>query len=139
VRAKVEELRHEDGKLVAALAERTLASERRTRELGASAIESQEVSDADEAPAGRGFPNRHRGSWRSEQRLEAPYYVNVSVDTGRLALASVPAADPFFEPGHEFLVLARFDGLEPADDPRDEPVARLTLVSYQKPAGLVLY
>lgn len=139
LRAKVEELRHEDGKLVAALAERTLASERRARQVGASAVQSQEVTDTDEAPPGRGFANRHRSLWRSEQRVEAPYYVNVSVDTGRLALASVPAADPFLEPGQEFLVLARFDGLEPPDEPRDPPVARVTLISYERPAGLVLY
>jgi hypothetical protein len=139
VRAKVEELRHEGGTLIAALAERTLASERRSRQLGVSEIEAQDLTDTDQAPPVKGFANRHRGTWRSERRVEAPYYVNVSVDTGRLALASVPVADPFFEPGHEFLVLARFDGLEPPDDPRDAPVARLTLVSYQKPAGLVLY
>lgn len=143
VRAKVEELRREDGKLIAALAERTLESERRTRQLGAAEIEEQDASDAyASGPAGAatpGFANPARSHWRGEHRYEAPYYENVSVDTGRLALASVPTADPFLEPGREFLFLARFDGLEKPDDPRDAPVARLTLVSFEKPAGLVLY
>jgi hypothetical protein len=142
VRAKVEELRRENGKLVAALAERSLESERRTRQLGAAEIE-EEDSSLPAAPmrAGpvQGFANPVRTHWQASHRYEAPYYENVSVDTGRLALAAVPTDDPFLEPGREFLFLVRFDGLEKADDPRDAPVARVTLVSFQKPAGLVLY
>ena len=46
-------------------------------------------------------------------------------------------ADPFLEPGHDFVFLARFDGMRPAHD-EEKPVAVLTIVGYYKPNALLV-
>lgn len=70
-------------------------------------------------------------------------YDNVVVETGREALVRMPEANPFLEPGKEFIVLARFDGVRAtssnAEEDEPEVVPVLTLVSFHPPSPLVIY
>ena len=69
---------------------------------------------------------------------------NYSDETGREALGRMPQADPFFAPGKDFVVLARYDGLRATSsgEEEDEDAPKLpvlTIVSYYAPHPLVVY
>ena len=70
---------------------------------------------------------------------------NLSDETGREALGRMQTADPFFEPGKDFVVLARFDGLrvtssgEEEDDEDAPKLPVLTIISYYAPHPLIVY
>ncbi|HYO58412.1 hypothetical protein [Archangium sp.] len=69
---------------------------------------------------------------------------NVSDETGREALGRLRKADPFFAPGKDFVVLARFDGLRVTsggeEDDEDAPrLPVLTIVGYYAPHPLIVY
>jgi hypothetical protein len=71
-------------------------------------------------------------------------YDNISEETGREALGRLPQADPFLEPGKDFVVLARFDGIRitSGGDDEDEDAPKLpvlTIVGYYAPHPLVVY
>jgi hypothetical protein len=71
-------------------------------------------------------------------------YDNISEETGREALGRLPKADPFLEPGKDFVVLARFDGIRVTSggDDEDEDAPKLpvlTIVGYYAPHPLVVY
>jgi len=73
-----------------------------------------------------------------------PRYDNISDETGLEALGRLPGVDPFFAPGKDFVVLARFDGLRTTSggDEEDEDAPRLpvlSIVSYFPPHPLVVY
>jgi hypothetical protein len=56
----------------------------------------------------------------------------------------MPQADPFFAPGKDFVVLARFDGLRvtSSGEEEDEDAPKLpvlTIVSYYAPHPLLVY
>ncbi|MBS2028975.1 MAG: hypothetical protein JST54_13825 [Deltaproteobacteria bacterium] len=61
------------------------------------------------------------------------------VETGRQALGRMNAADPFFEPNKDFVVLARFDSLRDRADDDGGPLAVVTVLHYFRPAALPLY
>jgi hypothetical protein len=71
------------------------------------------------------------------QKLRTRYY-NERVETGRIALGKLAEADPFMEPGREFLFLGRFDGTRPPSDDQTAPVAVVTIASYYTPNALML-
>jgi len=87
----------------------------------------------------------HLSTRESEQSsASVSRYDNLSDETGREALGRLASADPFFAPGKDFVVLARFDGLRTTSSGEDEdedapklPV--LTIVSYHAPHPLVVY
>ncbi len=60
---------------------------------------------------------------------------NATVVTGRIALGRLPEIDPFLEPGHELIVLARFDGVKPDDS--GNKTAIVTMVAYFEPEKLM--
>ncbi|WP_395828543.1 hypothetical protein [Archangium violaceum] len=83
-------------------------------------------------------------SEREQNASTVRRFDNVSGETGLEALGRLPNADPFFAPGKDFVVLARFDGLrttsggsEDDDDAPKLPV--LTVVGYYEPHPLVVY
>jgi hypothetical protein len=69
---------------------------------------------------------------------------NVSGESGREALGRLAKVDPFFAPGRDFVVLARFDGLRTtsggSEDDEDAPqLPVLTIVNYYEPHPLIVY
>lgn len=83
----------------------------------------------------------------SESELSASTvrrFDNVTGETGREALGRLPKVDPFFAPGKDFVVLARFDGLRTTsggdeDDDEAPKLPVLTIVNYYEPHPLVVY
>jgi hypothetical protein len=83
-------------------------------------------------------------SEREQQSNTVLRYDNISDETGIEALGRLPGPDPFFAPGKEFIVLARFDGLRTTssgaeDDEEASKLPVLTIVSYHVPHPLVVY
>jgi hypothetical protein len=83
-------------------------------------------------------------SEREQSSTTVRNFDNVSDETGIEALGRLPKADPFFAPGKDFVVLARFDGLRAtsggAEDDEEAPrLPVLTIVSYHVPHPLVVY
>jgi hypothetical protein len=72
--------------------------------------------------------------WQKERRLTS----NVPVETGVQVLAKLAQADPFFEPGRQFVVLGRFDGVREEEGEELDAVTKLALVSvvaYYEPSA----
>jgi hypothetical protein len=145
-RAKVNERRSEGRTFTARLGETMLQSEVFEFPVGL-ARRSTSTTTIGGNVRGRPFPGEVSGSvtlsrdatsYSSGRRFE-----NVVVETGREALVRLPEVDPFLEPGKEFIVLARFDGVRTTassasdDDPEVVPV--LTLITYHPPGPLVVY
>jgi len=83
-------------------------------------------------------------SQREQSSSTARRFDNISEETGREALGRLPKADPFLEPGKDFVVLARFDGIRVTsggeDEDEDAPkLPVLTIVGYYAPHPLVVY
>ena len=64
-------------------------------------------------------------------------FENEKQSTGRSALGRLAKADPFLEPGKEFVFLGRFDGLRQGPE-GEEPTPLITVVSYFAPSPLVI-
>ena len=80
----------------------------------------------------------------SRDSVTIPAYDNISNETGREALGRLAGQDPFLEPGRDFIILARFDGMRTtsgASDEEDEgpSIPVLSIVSYYTPHPLVVY
>lgn len=63
-------------------------------------------------------------------------YSNLVRETGRVALGRMPSADPFLQPGNEFVVLGRFDGTRQEENVG--AVAVVSIVAYFRPAALMV-
>lgn len=66
---------------------------------------------------------------------------NELAETGLEAVAKMSEVDPFFEPGRQFVVLARLDGVrsEPGEDPEESrKVALVSIVAYFEPSHSVI-
>ncbi len=75
-------------------------------------------------------------SWGYEKSTNRKMFFNEQRETGLEALGRLPSADPFLEPGKDFIVLGRFDGMRdtPSDGEREsEKLAVLTVMSYFEP------
>jgi hypothetical protein len=128
-RAEVRDVKLASGKSTARLAEFTF------------------TSDQTWVDSGHRFKESYSGggsvSWTSERRLGS----NVAHETGLEAVARLSQVDPFFEPGRQFVVLARFDGVREQDrdldgnegDP-DHPtkIALVSVISYFEPAAAIV-
>ncbi len=69
-------------------------------------------------------------------------YDNLSQETGREALLRIGRADPFREPGRDFIFVARFDGVRATSNGNDdepELIPALSLISYAEPNALAIY
>jgi hypothetical protein len=75
-------------------------------------------------------------SFKTETR-----YSNIASETGREAFGKLAEADPFLEPGKEFVMLGRFDGVRStsAAESSKETVAVLSIVAYYPPNPVIVY
>jgi len=67
---------------------------------------------------------------------------NTPVESGLMAVGRVPGPDPFFEPGRQFVILARFDGVrEVPTESEEAEVERMpivTVLSYAEPSPVIV-
>jgi hypothetical protein len=77
------------------------------------------------------------GTSQRERRLTS----NVPVETGLEVIAKLGGVDPFFEPGRQFVVLGRFDGVREEEGESLDQITKLALVSvvaYFEPSPSVV-
>lgn len=96
-------------------------------------------SSAYEGSNGYSGRSKRQGEWQTltQRRLTA----NELAETGLEVVARMAEVDPFFEPGRQFVVLARFDGArsEPGEDPEAKRlVAMVSIVAYFEPSHAVI-
>ncbi|WPB81620.1 hypothetical protein KYC5002_21185 [Archangium violaceum] len=150
LRAQVADVRTEDDKPTVWLVEQGLGSVEREQSVGYSTRrDSVKVhSGAVGGNVGLLGPSNLGGQISSsEQEVSSSTmqrFDNITDETGREALGRMPKADPFFAPGKDFVVLARFDGLRVTssgeEDDEDAPkLPVLTIVSYYAPHPLLVY
>jgi hypothetical protein len=61
---------------------------------------------------------------------------NDHMETGLVVVGKLPEADPFIEPGKDFIFYGRFDGIRPGTEA--QPVAMVTVGGYFRPSDLML-
>ncbi|HEX8539711.1 MAG TPA: hypothetical protein VF664_19775 [Cystobacter sp.] len=150
LRAQVADVRSDEDKPTVWLVEQSVGSVVREQPVGVTTRrDSVKVRSGalggDVGTFGRANVGGQLTTRESEQTASSvSRYDNLSDETGREALGRLASADPFFAPGKDFVVLARFDGLRTTSSGEDEdedapklPV--LTIVSYHAPHPLVVY
>ena len=149
MRARVDELRTEGGKPTVRLAEFALSGQvnyvegnTRYTTRGKSSATGRAEYATDRYGSGRGRGELNRSS-ESASGIETRRTDNTPQETGLVALGRLTKADPFFEPGRQFVVLGRFDGVR--DVPGDEEEEReaqkmpvLSVVTYVEPAAAIV-
>lgn len=151
LRAQVADVRSEGNQPTVWLVEEGLGSVQRDRPVGYTShrdvvrTHSGNVG-GDLGMLGRSNLGGHVTTGSHERRsLSVPNYDNISEETGREALGRLAKPDPFFSPGKDFVVLARFDGLRATssgDEDEDEDAPKLpvlSIVGYYSPHPLVVY
>jgi len=125
-----------------------LASGKATAKLSEFAIGMSEryVGDTREVVRGsRGYtsgegPNAYGESSRTYQ-TQRRFTKNEPVETGLQVVAKLGQIDPFFEPGRQFVVLGRFDGIREEEGEELDAVTKLALISiiayYEPNASIV--
>ncbi|MCY1077607.1 hypothetical protein [Archangium lansingense] len=151
LRAQVADVRSEGDRPTVWLVEQGLGSMSREQSVGyATRRDSVRVhSGAVGGNVGLLGPSNLDGQLATSEREVSSSTVerfdNFSDETGREALGRMQKADPFFAPGKDFVVLARFDGLRvtsSSEEEEDEDAPKLpvlTIVSYYAPHPLVVY
>ena len=150
LRAQVADVRSEDDRPTVWLVEQGMGSVAREQAVGyATRKDSVKVhSGAVGGNVGILGPSNLGGQIAtSEQEVSSSTvqrFDNITDETGREALGRLQKADPFFAPGQDFVVLARFDGLRVTssgeEDDEDAPkLPVLTIVGYYTPHPLVVY
>jgi hypothetical protein len=150
LRARVADVRSDGDKPTVWLVEQQLGSVASEQEVGyATRKDSVSVKSGmvggDVGLLGRSNLDGQIASSKREQRSTTVLrYDNISDETGVEALGRLSKADPFFAPGKDFVVLARFDGLRTTsgggeDDEEAPKLPVLTIVSYHVPHPLVVY
>jgi hypothetical protein len=125
-----------------------LAAEKATARLGEFAVGVSEQYVGNDRLVGRysrsysssDGPNAYGESSETWQR-QKKFTKNEAVATGLEAIARMAQADPFFEPGRQFVVLARFDGVREEEGEQLDQVTRLALVSivaYYEPSPSIV-
>jgi hypothetical protein len=150
LRAQVADVRSEEDRPTVWLVEQSVGSVEREQTVSPlTRRESTKVRSGSLGGDVGSFGRAHLGGQlvtqeREQTSLTVPRYDNLSDETGREALGRLQSADPFFAPGKDFVVLARFDGLRTTSGGGDEeeeaprlPV--LTIVSYHAPHPLIVY
>jgi hypothetical protein len=150
LRAQVTEARAESGKPTVLLSEFALGAQTSDVEVGTAHVSSSNSSSRANASAKVNTSRYGSASGKADyaRSSSSDYrsattkkrHDNVAVETGRQALGRLSKPDPFLEPGRDFVVLARFDGVRKmaSDETEDTPgVAVLSIVSYAEPASLL--
>lgn len=76
-------------------------------------------------------------TWQFQKKFQK----NEAVATGVEAIGKMGSVDPFFEPGRQFVVLGRFDGVREEEGEELDQVTRLALVSvvaYYEPSAAIV-
>jgi hypothetical protein len=152
VRGSLEDLKANGGGVAAMLHETSLRTTGRDVDVGNSysysSSSSGSVSGSGSASSnssrygsnnssGSGSAN-YKSSSNSTYSVTKKKWENEKVETGRLVLGKLPEADPFLEPGQEFIFLARFDGVRPSNESDNKPVAVMNISGYFKPNALLI-
>ncbi|MET0403680.1 MAG: hypothetical protein ABW123_14810 [Cystobacter sp.] len=149
LRAQVADVRNDEDKPTVWLVEQSVGSVEREVVSPITRRQSTRVRSGslggEVGPLGRANVGGQLVTQEQEQTsVSVSRYDNYSDETGREALGRLQGADPFFAPGKDFVVLARFDGLRTTSGGGDEdeeapqlPV--LTIVSYHAPHPLIVY
>jgi hypothetical protein len=146
LRARVDDVKAEKGKATVRLAEFALSGQLKdvagseryvTRRRAASGSQwSQSPISGSARRRWQGESEKSEG-WEKVQRTE-----NTPQETGLQALARLPALDPFFEPGRQFVVLARFDGVRQMPGEGEEGEADtmpvLSIILYVEPSPVIV-
>ncbi|WP_239576655.1 hypothetical protein [Archangium primigenium] len=141
LRAQVADVRSDEKQPTVWLVEQSLGSVAREQSVGVTSRRDWKSGQLGGPASGGGALS----AWDSETyATTVPRYDNLSDETGREALGRLPGVDPFFAPGKDFVVLARFDGLRATSsgDEAEEDAPRLpvlSIVSYFPPHPLVVY
>ena len=151
MRAQVADVRSEGDRPTVWLVEQSLGSVESEQPVGYSTRKDSVTVHSGAVSGDMGMLGRANlgGQISSSQREQSSTTVrrfdNVSGETGREALGRLPKPDPFLEPGKDFVVLVRFDGmrtLSSGEEEADEDAPKLpvvTIVSYHAPHPLVVY
>ena len=143
VRGALDDVKMDAGKATALMSETSLRATAREVDVGTryrSEYSSSGSGQADVKTTRYGDTSAsgsysHAG--RSESGAVKTRFENERKPTGRQVLGRLPQADPFLEPGKDFVFLARFDGMRAAAE-QEKPIAVLTIVGYYKPNALLL-
>ncbi len=82
----------------------------------------------------------HSDYWGDEYRTKYRFF-NEQRETGLEALGRLAQPDPFLEPGKDFVVVGRFDGMRelPGEAEKEaESIAVLTVIGYFEPAAAIV-
>jgi hypothetical protein len=133
-RAEVKDVKLAAGKATAKLAEFALGISERY------VADSRIVERGSSAYTSSDGPNAYGDSAWTLQ-FERKFQKNEPVPTGLETIARLGKPDPFFEPGRQFVVLGRFDGVREEEGEELDSVTRLAVVSviayYEPNASIV--
>ena len=82
----------------------------------------------------------HSDFWGDDYRTKYRFF-NEQRETGLEVLGRLAQADPFLEPGKDFVIVGRFDGMRetPGEEERaPESIAVLTVIGYFEPAAAIV-
>jgi hypothetical protein len=146
LRARVDDVKAEKGRATVRLAEfalsgqlKDVAGSERYVTRNRSQSSSQWSRSAISGSARRQYQGESEKTegWERTQRTE-----NTPQETGLQALAKLQAADPFFEPGRQFVVLGRFDGVREVpgegEEGEAERVPVLSVILYVEPSPIIV-
>ncbi|MBI5068658.1 MAG: hypothetical protein HZB56_10495 [Deltaproteobacteria bacterium] len=147
VRAMVERISQDKGKVSARLMEYALSGSLKDvpgSEKWVRSHRSGSAGSVNRSPSGSTtWSSGHASetSWGTErtQRTE-----NTPTETGLEAIGKLQSVDPFFEPGRQFVILARFDGVRDVPTETEEGegesqrTAILSLVAYVEPSPVIV-
>jgi hypothetical protein len=86
-----------------------------------------------------GYSSRGDAAYGSS--LERLHTKNVPVETGLHAVAKLAQVDPFFEPGRQFVVLGRFDGVREEEGEELDSVTKtavISIIAYYEPSANIV-
>lgn len=133
-RAEVHDMKLASGKATAALAEFALGMT--DRYIGDSRFVRRDSGGYTAGEGGNAYGESSR-TWQHQRRFTK----NEPVETGLQAVAKLGQVDPFFEPGRQFVILGRFDGVREEEGEELDAVTKLALVSiiayYEPNANIV--
>jgi len=156
LRARVDQVKTEKGKTSVTLSEFVLSGqtsfqEGDTREVRRSSAQARrsgtgsldvKTSRYGNASVRGRYASEDSSSNASTSGVETRRSDNTPVESGLVAVGKVPGPDPFFEPGRQFVILARFDGVrEIPTESEEADVDRMpivTVLSYAEPSPVIV-
>ena len=133
IRAQASEVRVHDGRATVLLSEHLHGSHMAYAPVGPQ----RGFTSTSTGPGPGNVSTYHELAGNHARRL-----VDEDAETGREALGHMPTPDPFLRPDHDFIVLARFNGVGTRDDSGDDShdsVALVDVITYVQPATLAMY